>query len=175
MTDAPPRIDATSLRVRQLPAVIRSIFGEGKFAGWGFLGAVALGWVFEFAYGMSAETSWDARLRTFCLLWFASGAAFFTGTIGGFLFGVPKVVSNPVNTASQSNRYKVNTNLEEISDWLTKIILGLGLVHVEKVIRFIGSLGEQVATAIGTAQGAKAIAVSAMVYGFVCGFIVVYI
>lgn len=93
----------------------------------------------------------------------------------GFLFGVPKVVSNPVNTASQSNRYKVNTNLEEISDWLTKIILGLGLVHVEKVIRFIGSLGEQVATAIGTAQGAKAIAVSAMVYGFVCGFIVVYI
>jgi len=111
------------------------------------------------------------------LLWFASGAAFFAGTIGGFLFGVPKSISNPTMTPSPpiTNRYKINTNLEEISDWLTKIILGLGLVHIENVIRFVDSLGNEAAKAIGQAQGAKLIAISAMAYGFVCGFIVIYI
>lgn len=156
---------------------VRGIFGERKFAGWGFLAAVMFGWLIELVYGLSAETLFWSGVRTFSILWFASGAAFFAGTIGGFLFGVPKAVSNPATTPSPSiaSRYKINTNLEEISDWLTKIILGLGLVHANKVIRLVDSLGEQVGSAIGSAQGAKAIAVSAMIYGFVCGFIVVYI
>jgi hypothetical protein len=156
---------------------VRSILSERKFAGWGFLGAVMFGWLIELVYGFSAETLFRSGVRTFCILWFASGAAFYAGTIGGFLFGVPKAVSNPATTPSPSiaSRYKINTNLEEISDWLTKIILGLGLVHVNKVIRLVDSMGEQVGSAIGSAQGAKAIAVSAMIYGFVSGFLVVYI
>lgn len=74
-----------------------------------------------------------------------------------------------------TTQYKINTNLEEVSDWLTKIILGLGLVNVDKVISFVDSLGEGVGSAIGQAQGAKAIAIAAMLYGFVCGFLQVYI
>ena len=151
-------------------------FSDERFAGWGFLLSVFGGWGVEFAYGIVAEPDLRSGLRTFCLLWFASAAAFFAGTSGGFLFGVPKAISNPANTPSApTGLYKVNTNLEEISDWLTKIILGLGLVNLDKVIAFINSVGEEVATAIGQAKGAKAIAISAMIYGFVCGFIVVYI
>jgi hypothetical protein len=155
----------------------KRIFGDKKFAGWGFLSAVAGGWGIELAYGITAELDLRSGLRTFCLLWFASGAAFFVGTIAGFLFGVPKVLSNPANTpdAPSESLYKINTNLEEISDWLTKIILGLGLVHLDKIIRFVDSVGGEAATAIGQAQGAKLIAISAMIYGCVCGFIVVYI
>ena len=48
-------------------------------------------------------------------------------------------------------------------------------MHVNKVIRLVDSMGEQVGSAIGSAQGAKAIAVSAMIYDFVSGFLVVYI
>ena len=90
---------------------------ERKFAGWGFLGAVMFGWLIELVYGFSAETLFRSGVRTFCILWFASGAAFYAGTIGGFLFGVPKAVSNPATTPSPSiaSRYKINTNLEEIS------------------------------------------------------------
>ena len=161
----------------RLLSAISGIFGDATFAGRGFLLSVALGWGIELLYGLTAESDLRSGLRTFSLLWFASGAAFFAGTIGGFLFGVPKSISNPTMTPSPpiTNRYKINTNLEEISDWLTKIILGLGLVHIENVIRFVDSLGNEAAKAIGQAQGAKLIAISAMAYGFVCGFIVVYI
>ena len=150
--------------------------GEPWFAGWGFLISVFGGWGIELLYALVAEPTWGAGFRTFCILWFASAAAFFAGTSGGFLFGVPKAISNPANTPTPpTGLYKINTNLEEISDWLTKIILGLGLVHIENVIRFVDSLGNEAAKAIGQAQGAKLIAISAMAYGFVCGFIVIYI
>jgi preprotein translocase subunit SecF len=46
---------------------------------------------------------------------------------------------------------------------------------MENVIRFVDTLGNEAAKAIGPAQGAKLIAISAMAYGFVCGFIVIYI
>jgi hypothetical protein len=158
-------------RPSRFQAIFSGIFGDWKFAGWGFLAAVIFGWFIELSYGISAELDWPSRARTFCLLWFASGAAFFAGSTGGFLFGVPKAVSNPTDTG----RYKINTNLEEISDWATKIILGLGLVHVGKVIHLVDSMGQEVGSAIGQARGAKVIAISAMIYGFVCGFLIVYI
>jgi hypothetical protein len=105
--------------------LLTRILGAKKFAGWGFLGAVVGAWGVELAFGITAEPDLRSGLRTFCLLWFASGAAFFVGTIGGFLFGVPKALSNPANTPNSPTEslYKINTNLEEISDWLTKMIL----------------------------------------------------
>jgi len=150
--------------------------GRPPFVARYYILAVILGWVIEFLYGCMAESDVKSSLRTFCLLWFASGAAFFAGTIGGFLFGVPKVESKPVGqtTSSSSSRYTANTNLEDISDWLTKIILGLSLVHVDKIISFVDTVGQGVAAAIGAAQGSKVIAISSMIYGFVCGFITIY-
>jgi hypothetical protein len=167
-----PKSESTpASRLLRWQELVRGIFGDWKFAGRGFLAAVIFGWFIELWYGVSAEESWWSSWRTFCLLWFASGAAFFAGAIGGFLFGVPKAVSSPTDTG----RYKINTNLEEISDWATKIILGLGLVHVGKIIHLIDSIGQEVGNGIGQAQGAKIIAISAMIYGFVSGFLIVYI
>lgn len=159
------------------PAASRQSSGrepDGKFIARYFMIAVAGGWLIEGLYGFAAEPDGHASIRTFCLLWFASAAAFFAGTISGFLFAVPKAASDSAANSSRGRRYKINTNLEDVSDWLTKIILGLGLVHVDKVIHFVDSMGDQVASAVGQAQGAKIIAISAMVYGFVSGFIIVY-
>jgi hypothetical protein len=158
-----------------------NIFTAGNLTGGGLLSAVIFGWFIELLYGLSTEQVVWSGLRTFCLLWFASAAAFFVGTIGGFLFGVPKIMTTPAVNIEHTpqlptvTRYRINTNLEDISDWFTKIILGLGLVHVDKIIAFIDSVGEAVGTAIGQAQGAKAVAISAMIYGFVCGFLIIYI
>jgi hypothetical protein len=62
------------------------------------------------------------------------------GFLVGFLFGIPRVLQgNDVSSSSkeksprQGYAQRVNTNLEQISDWLTKIIVGLGLVQLRKI------------------------------------------
>jgi len=60
------------------------------------------------------------------------------GIILGFLFSIPryrKDQNNTVPTDSQRlSYYKDNTNLEEISDWLTKIIVGISLVQFDHIL-----------------------------------------
>src|SRR5882762_1055624 len=62
------------------------------------------------------------------LLW--ALACFVSGAAVGFLFGIPKIlqtansIGGSTTTATAYNQ-QVNTNLVEISDWLTKIIVGL--------------------------------------------------
>jgi hypothetical protein len=60
----------------------------------------------------------------------------------GFLFGIPraqKIKPPDGNTDASSNGYNENTNLEEISDWLTKIILGLTLVELKPILAHVDS------------------------------------
>lgn len=148
---------------------------DQRFSAFYFMASVVGGWVIEALYSFAAETDRWAALRTFCLLWFASAAAFFGGAILGFLFAVPKSLSIPDGPKLQgANRYKTNTNLEEVSDWLTKIILGLGLVNIDKLIQFANAVGDATAEAIGSAQGAKLMAICSMIYGCVAAFIIVY-
>jgi hypothetical protein len=63
-------------------------------------------------------------------------SCFFTGT----LFGMPKR-----NNEKESD-YSLNNSLVEISDWLTKIIVGLGLVNLKEIPGYLVSLGEYVRT-----------------------------
>lgn len=59
----------------------------------------------------------------------------------GFLFGVPRYKSAPdsqavasmAGTTQQAIAFIPNTNLEQISDWLTKIIVGATLVQLEPI------------------------------------------
>jgi hypothetical protein len=70
-------------------------------------------------------------------------AALMCGGLLGFLFGIPRVeqqanvtANGTTQTDSEPNgryRQRVNTNLEEISDWLTKIIVGIGLVQLSQI------------------------------------------
>ncbi|MET4386561.1 hypothetical protein ABIB73_002306 [Bradyrhizobium sp. F1.4.3] len=148
---------------------------DERFSALYFMISVVGGWVVEAMYSIAAEKDWPTSFRTFCLLWFASAAAFFGGSILGFLFAVPKSLSIPDGPTLQgANRYRTNTNLEEVSDWLTKIILGLGLVNVDGLIQFTNAVGDATAKAIGPAQGAKLIAICSMIYGFAAAFIIVY-
>ena len=62
-------------------------------------------------------------------------SSFFTGTI----FGVPRRNKNSDNSLSNS--------LVEISDWLSKIIIGLTLVNLKEIPDYLNSLGEYIKTA----------------------------
>jgi tetratricopeptide (TPR) repeat protein len=68
----------------------------------------------------------------------------------GFLFGVPKLPRSfeggedvKPEAARRSEivakaYIRSNSNLEEISDWLTKIIVGLGLIHLTAIPSYVG-------------------------------------
>jgi hypothetical protein len=61
-----------------------------------------------------------------------AGAAFICGIMFGYLFGLRP--SGQQKTADgQTSTLMVQTNLEEIADWLTKLILGAGLVSLTKL------------------------------------------
>src|ERR1700743_738960 len=85
-----------------------------------------LGTVVIAIYGASVRDSW----RAFSILELVAGASWGVGSVLGFLFGVPRLRTStgaqpPVGDRSQ---FTPNTNLEQISDWLTKIIVGATLV-----------------------------------------------
>jgi tetratricopeptide (TPR) repeat protein len=63
------------------------------------------------------------------LLLFASGCAL-TGVLFGFLFGMPRSMSDGTHVGKG---YTPNTNLENISNWLTSALIGIGLVEMRLI------------------------------------------
>ena len=90
------------------------------------------------------------------------------GALIGFLFGVPR--ANP--TAAPASQFLHNTNVEAVSDWLTKILVGVSLVNLQSIGAFTDRLGEELATALAAP---KAFATGLIVYFFVVGIIQGYI
>ena len=107
-------------------------------------------------------------LRTFAILAMVAGAAWGSGAILGFLFGVPRLRSNTGQSAGNS-QFTPNTNLEQISDWLTKIIVGATLVQLNAVVTRIQSTAEAIGVSIGAANAAP-VAGATMIYFFTAGF-----
>ena len=57
----------------------------------------------------------------------------------GFLFCIPRYSDLPPASAdSPSKALQINSNLVQISDWLTKIIVGVGLVQLLNIPTFLG-------------------------------------
>jgi len=64
---------------------------------------------------------------------FLAGASTVAGSLVGFLFGVPQYRRPDHSSTRNANSTTTpNTNLEQISDWLTKIIVGVGLELIRK-------------------------------------------
>lgn len=63
-------------------------------------------------------------------------ASVMVGVLVGFLFGIPRALQNAGTGGAEAGwgRYSTNTNLEQISDWLTKILVGVGLVELARAI-----------------------------------------
>lgn len=58
-------------------------------------------------------------------------ASLLCGSLIGFIFGLPRVISE--NTSIYSNMYGDNSNLDQISDWLLKILIGVGLAQLNEL------------------------------------------
>lgn len=101
----------------------------------------------------------------------AAAASLIVGALLGFLFGLPRTLEQEGSTAT----LVTNTNLDQISDWLTKILIGLGLVQLGKVASGIDDLALAIAPGLGGGVGAHSFAVALLIYAAVDGFLVGYL
>jgi hypothetical protein len=116
-----------------------------------------------------------------------AASAFAVGALLGFLFGIPRSIAVPstaggqneadaksaVADAAAAQHFAANTNLEQISDWLTKILVGVGLVQIHEVSGAIDDLGNGLAPGLGS-QG-FAVAVALLISFSITGFVVAYL
>lgn len=154
--------------------------------------------LFGTALGAAIWVGWMANAVGPILLWvFASLAA---GGTAGFLFGIPKAgmtqrsdgdlpsVSAVRGSASASDanaslgrdaslRARPNTNLEEVSDWLTKILVGLTLVNLKEIRDGLWSISTHAAAVLRpTPTAADTSVATALIVGFaLLGFLAVYL
>lgn len=91
-----------------------------------------------------------------------------TGALIGFLFGVPRL--NP--RAQLSGEFIHNQNIEAVSDWLTKILVGVGLVNFQAIGAFTQRMAEELGRGIAVD---RSIAMGLIVYFFAVGIIQGYI
>ncbi|MFD7159285.1 hypothetical protein ACFV9C_32130 [Kribbella sp. NPDC059898] len=104
-------------------------------------------------------------------------AALGSGVLVGILFGVPRTTTGNDRPAGgdaaipATGAVGANTNLEQISDWLTKILVGVGLTQFVAIKREAGQLFHALAPALGNGNGRESFAGSVVIYFFVVGFL----
>lgn len=95
------------------------------------------------------------------------GAAAALAAIVGLVFGIPRARAE--YNAEQSERYSSNSNLEQISDWLTRLLVGAGLVELTSLPGLVDDassfFGENMSV-----SNARAFTAAALAYGTGLGF-----
>jgi tetratricopeptide (TPR) repeat protein len=117
-----------------------------------------------------------------------AGAAGASGAIFGFLLGIPKVAtlsarSDRVETTTDASalprRYEASTALEEISEWLTKIVVGLGLVEFGAIVGNLNLLAGRAAPLFAETKlptdALTIITIAILLTNFLLGFSAAYI
>jgi hypothetical protein len=102
--------------------------------------------------------------------------AFAVGALLGFLFGIPHYTAKGAETApTDKASYQPNTNLTQVSDWLTKIIIGVGLVQFGQLTHMLGDLGNSLEQSLGGDPSGKSFGIAVVVGFFVVGFLCSYL
>jgi Flp pilus assembly protein TadD len=157
---AGPATNFLALRKRQLAAWL--VFALAP----GVLCSVLLAWgVAESAQ----ERALSAGLATF-------SAAALIGSVGGFIFAVPRALAGEsVNTTGTERvAFAVNSNLEKISDWVTTIVVGLTLVELRNIPDQFSRFGNWASSGIAE-SGARTVFTGLAAYGLAAGFFFAYV
>jgi hypothetical protein len=134
---------------------------EAGLRGWGallviFVIAASIG------FGISAPGDLRSRLGVGMTAAALSAGAIAVGSFVGLLFGLPRHVDNTTG-ATKNAHFLLNTNLMKVSDWLTTILIGLGLVQLNKVGPAIVSFSSGLEEPLGGEAYAGAYGVSTMI------------
>lgn len=126
---------------------------------------------------------YPAGLNLFSQAVLLAGATQVAGALLGFLFGIPRHSEPrapstpgpkvPAGSSSQLD-YQPNTNLEQISDWLTKILVGVSLTQLPAIRDTVREFVEFAAVGLGGAD-TKLLAFVILAYSLTCGFLLGYL
>jgi hypothetical protein len=159
----------------------------------------AIGCLFVFIYSLCFWTS-GQLFRIFGIGMLVAGAALLSGFMLGFIFAIPRVgdknsrptAAEPEDSQAHDSGIQPgsvlrNGNLVEISDWLTKIILGVGLVELHSIADRLGKLsyylapGLQPARCVGDTSCAESLVngqaagLAILIFYFILGFLWGYV
>ncbi len=118
-----------------------------------------------------------------------AGASALVGGLLGFLFGIPRTLQGDSNasgsnkthegageqSAAQKVSYQANTNLEQISDWLTKILVGVGLTQLTSIPAKLETLANFIAPGLDAVSEPSVLALAILIYFTICGFLFSYL
>jgi hypothetical protein len=120
-------------------------------------------------------TLFGAKPKSVPLVWvelLLAATALSAGAFLGFLFGMPR----PLADDGGQSTYRPSTNLEQVSDWLTKILIGAGLVQLANLrdgLAGIGDLVSRMETPVSHGAGlvAQLVVVAFLLIGFLSSFL----
>jgi hypothetical protein len=171
----------------------RSLIATGeRVVGWCTFGGIAIGTVWIALYASQVGDTGKA-LPIIGVAALLGGAFFMTGCLLGFLFGIPKQKAvgtvkpsatvtkegtAPTGASPQGTvELEANTNLEQVSDWLTKIVVGVGLTQIHSMPDWLKKYADAVAPSLGPSSftNARALAVGILIYYLTLGFLSGYL
>jgi len=122
-------------------------------------------------FAMSASVSWREWLSMVGALLVVAGGCTMTSALVGFVFGIPRSLQDG---KTDEGGYVNNTSLEQISDWLTKILVGVGLTELRQVPGALRDLASYVTANLGV-KVPSAVAISLILFWLGYGFFFAYL
>jgi tetratricopeptide (TPR) repeat protein len=155
---------------------------------------IMAGALLGFLYGLfQSQNRWTDAFNG-AVIALASAAV---GGLFGLLFGVPRALagsptftntqpatvpaaastsaSSSSPTTASAGGYGANTNLKQVSDWLTKLLLGAGLTQLPRVPSGLKSLGSFLGPGLGGGSGASSFAAALVIYSLLIGFFLAFL
>ena len=147
--------------------------------------------LFSIAFALSQPDSGTVRtgtdilqrgLQAFTTIFAIAGTSLAAGGLFGFLLGIPNadernsnstITSSNTGDTNSNNRniYQENDSLEQISDWLTKILLGAGLSQIASLGKALVSLENRINNSIDITNSIGFFGVTIFLTYLVSGFI----
>jgi hypothetical protein len=104
-----------------------------------------------------------------------STASFAIGCLTGFLFGIPRTPHAGEVSPGEKMPFQPNTNLEQISDWLTKILVGVGLTQLSKIPGKLWNLAQTLSAAMGEFPSSPSFVLALLGFFLTAGFFAGYL
>lgn len=123
-----------------------------------------------YAWAMHSLSIFSVSVLVATAAWIAAGLI-------GFIFGVPRALATDKPDSSLVGThvfYRSNSNLEQISDWLTKIIVGVNLVELRTLVNATSNLVDFLAPALGGEPYGPSYALGVVITFAISGFVVLY-
>lgn len=159
-------ISRNGINILLVCAVIGMSFGAGLFC------------ISKFSSKAADPTVTAAILAMIAL------ASHLVGWLLGFLFGVPRVIQERAEESVRDREsdsknlrgnhgeieYRVNTNLENVSDWLTKILVGVGLTQFGNIKNYLVDISLYFSAGMSDVENIEQMVTVTIVYFLINGF-----